>query len=55
MDVRKLERGGTAEWCNKCKMNVLPVGRSSKGHTEQTWRVLRWCCPTCSTETVPHA
>lgn len=36
-------RGGSAEWCPKCSLKVLPVV-SQTGGTRGSWR---WVCPNC--------
>ncbi len=43
-------RGGSAEWCPRCGLNVMPVV-SQSGGARKTWR---WCCPVCLTLTEPE-
>jgi hypothetical protein len=42
-------RGGSAEWCSKCSLKVLPVV-SQTGGTRDSWR---WVCPNCFVQTEP--
>jgi hypothetical protein len=42
-------RGGSAEWCPRCRLNVMPVVSQTNGR-RGSWR---WGCPTCLTLTEP--
>ena len=43
-----MARGDSAEWCNKCKLLVLPVRIGAK-------QPYRWACPICQWPTQePH-
>lgn len=39
----KITRGGSAEWCPTCKINVMPLAKGADGNPKSWW----WVCPEC--------